>query len=236
MLRLTVMLCLVVGMSMLLLTNVALSVGDWESADIGDNTKAGSTDIVGDVFTIVANGADIWSTADECRYVYQEASGDFEISAHIVSQEAANPWSKVGLMVRQSLDPSSQNAFINVTPENGAKLIVRATPGADTGPSPLEQNFQAPIWFKLIRSGDEFSSFWSEDGADWEPADVPGTPSVATVVMTDPVLVGIAVTSHVSGVLSEAVVDNVEGGGNFSLAVEPGESITLTWGQIKAGL
>lgn len=236
MLRSTVVLCLAVGMSMLILTNVAFSAGDWQSADIGENTKAGSTEIVGDVFTIVANGTDIWGTADEFRFVYQEVSGNFEISAHVVSQEVANPWSKTGLMVRQSLDPGSQHAFINVTPENGAKLICRATPGASTGPEPLEQNFQAPIWFKLVRSGDEFSSFWSQDGADWEPADVPGTPSVATVVMTDPVLVGIAVTSHVSGVLSEAVVDNVKGGGSFSLAVEPVESMTLTWGQIKAGL
>jgi len=105
MLRSTVMQCLIVGMSMLLLTNVAFSAGDWESADIGENTEAGSTEIVGDVFTIVGNGTDIWGTADEFRYVYQEASGDFEISAHVVSQEVANEWSKTGLMVRQSLDP-----------------------------------------------------------------------------------------------------------------------------------
>jgi hypothetical protein len=236
MVRSTIILCLAVGTSILLFSGIAFSVGDWESVDIGDNTKAGSTEIKNDVFTIVANGTDIWGTADECRYVYQETSGDFEISAHVVSQERADPWSKTGLMVRQSIDPGSQNAFINVTPDNGAKMIHRDTPGADTGPSPLEQNFKAPIWLKLVRSGDEFSSFWSQDGKDWEPAEVPGTPSVATVVMEDPVLVGIAVTSHASGVLAEAVVDNVKGGGNFSLAVEPDESISLTWGQIKANL
>ncbi|MFC1719472.1 hypothetical protein ACFL6S_37830, partial [Candidatus Poribacteria bacterium] len=156
-----------------------------------------------------------------------------EISAHVVSQERADPWSKTGLMVRQSLEPDSQNAFVNVTPDNGAKMIRRDTPGAGTGPEPLEQNFKAPIWLKLVRKGNEFSSFWSQDGKDWEPAEVVGTPSVAEVVMTDPVLVGIAVTSHAAGVLAESVVDNVQGGGNFNLPVEPKGNALSTWAEIK---
>jgi hypothetical protein len=234
MIRPIFIMCLAIVMSTLMLTGSASSADDWESIDIGANTAAGSTDIDGDVFTIVANGTDIWSTADEFRYTYKQVSGNFDISAHFVSQERADPWSKAGLMVRQSLDANSQHAFINVTPDNGAKFIHRDAPGAITGPEPYEPNFQVPIWFKLSRNGNEFSTFWSEDGVNWEPADVPGVPSVATVAMTDPVLVGIAVSSHASGVLSEAVVESVKGGGSLRLAVEPHESLILAWGRIKA--
>jgi len=236
MLRSIFVMCVAIVLSTLMFTGLAFSVDEWESIDIGENTKAGSTDINGDVFTIVANGADIWGSADECRYVYQEVSGNFAISAHFVSLENTNAWAKAGLMVRQSLDANSPHAFMNITVENGAKLIHRDAPGAITGPEPYEQNFQVPLWLKLERNGDEFSGFWSEDGANWEPADVPGTPSVGTVVMTDPVFVGIAVTSHVAGVLTEAVVESVEGGGNFTMAVEPHESLIRAWGHIKAGL
>jgi len=70
---------LTIGISILILTSTAFSADDWQSADIGD-TEPGSTDIVGDVITITANGADIWDSADGCRYVYREVSGDFEIS------------------------------------------------------------------------------------------------------------------------------------------------------------
>jgi len=235
MVRSTVVLSLITGMSILLLSGTASPLEEWESEDIG-NTEAGSTDIKGDVITITANGADIWDSADGCRYVYREVSGDFEISAHFVSLERANEWSKAGLMARQTLDAGSQHTFLNVTPDHGAKMIHRDTPGAGTGPEPWEKNFECPIWLKLVRQGNEFSSFWSEDGKNWEPAEVPGTPSVATIEMTDPILVGIAVTSHAFGILTTAVVEQVQGSANLLLPVEPGGNSIVTWAQAKIGL
>lgn len=227
-----ILICCVTTIFVLTLFGAALSLEEWQSADIG-NTTAGSTKIKGEVITIAANGADIWDAADACRYVYREISGDFEMSARIVSLERANEWSKAGIMARQSLEANSQNTFINVTPDHGVKMIHRDTPGANTGPEPWEKNFEAPIWIKLARKGDEFSSFWSKDGKNWEAAEVPGTPSVATIKMTDPIYVGIAVTSHSAGVLTTAVVDNIKGSPNLGLPVEPLGSNIVSWGQIK---
>jgi hypothetical protein len=50
--------------------------------------------------------------------------------------------------------------------------------------------------------------------------------------MTDPILVGIAYTSHVDGVLSTAVVDDIKGSPNLT-PVEPVGSGAVTWGEIK---
>jgi hypothetical protein len=230
--KLVVTLCFITGISISVLTGAAFPVDEWKSEDIGI-TEAGSTDIKGDVITITANGADIWDAADGCRYVYREVTGDFEISAHFVSLERANEWSKAGLMVRQSLDANSQHTFLNVTPDHGAKMIHRDTPGANTGPEPWEKNFECPIWLKLVRKGNEFSSFLSKDGKNWEAADVPGTPSIAAIDMTDPVLVGIAVTSHVSGTLTTAVVQKIQGSGGLSLSVEPRGSSIVTWAHVR---
>ena len=205
---------------------------EWLSEDIGD-TKAGSTDIDGDKITIEANGADIWGAADAFRFVYREVTGDFEISARIVSLERVNEWTKVGLMARQSLDPNSPHVFIHLTADHGVKMIHRDAAGANTGPTPWEKNFDAPVWIKLVRSGNEFSSFWSDDGQDWEAAEVPGTPSVTTVDMTDPILVGIGVTSHTAGVLAEAIVDSVQGSSNLMLPVEPSGSSITAWARVK---
>lgn len=222
----------VLALWILMISGMAAQAQDWKSVDIGD-TKAGSTNINGGTITVVANGADIWGAADAFRFVYREGSGDFEISARLVSQERANEWSKAGLMARQSLEANSPNAFLNVTPDYGVKLIHRDVVGGTTGPSPWEKNFEAPVWLKLARTGNEFSSFWSEDGQNWEAAEVVGTPSVATIEMTDALFVGIAVTSHVANTLSEAVIDNIRGGGGLALSVEPVAKLAVTWARVR---
>jgi len=204
--------------------------GNWKSEDIG-NTEAGSTKEEGGKITIKANGADIWGSEDGCRFVYQELSGDFEISARVVSLERANEWSKAGLMARQSLDANSPNAFLNVTPDHGVKMIHRDTVGGSTGPSPWEKNAEAPVYLKLVREGNTFTAYMSDDGKTWEEAEVAaGTPSQAEVQLNDPILVGMAVTSHVQGTLTTAVFDNIAG--SF-LAVEPHDKLAKIWGQIK---
>lgn len=229
---------IIISIPILILTLFAFAADEWQSEDIGD-TEKGSTEIKGEEITIVANGVDIWDTADACRYVYREVTGDFEMSARIVSLERANEWSKVGIMARQNLDPGSQNTFVNVTPDHGLKMIHRDTPGASTGPSPWAKNAEAPVWVRLVRKGNEFSSFWSEDGKKWDPTDVVGvdgdgvTPSVAEIEMEDPILVGIALTSHAAGVLGTAVVDSITGSPNLGLSVEPFGSKAIMWGEIK---
>ncbi len=202
----------------------------WKSADIGD-TKQGSTKEEGGKVTIEANGADIWGTADGCRYVYQEVKGDFEISARVVSLERANEWSKAGLMARQSLDANSPNTFLNVTPDYGIKMIHRDIVGGETGPSPWEKNGEAPVYLKLVRKANVFTAYMSNDGNTWKEAEVAaGTPSTAEIKFTDPILLGMAVTSHVAGTLTTAVFDNIKGS---MLAVESKDKIIKTWGEIK---
>ncbi|MGH9902208.1 MAG: hypothetical protein ACRD68_10420, partial [Pyrinomonadaceae bacterium] len=58
-------------------------------------------------------------------------------------------------------------------------------------------------WLKLVRVGDTFSSYWSDNGADWR---LIGT---ANVLMTRSVYIGLAVTSHDNSVLNTSTFDNV---------------------------
>jgi hypothetical protein len=205
----------------------------WESADIG-NTKKGSTKEEDGKIIIEANGADIWGSADGCRFVYHEVNGNFEISARVVSLKRVHEWSKAGLMARQSLDANSPHTFLNVTPDHGVKMIHRDAPGASTGPSPWEKNAEAPVYLKLVRQGDTFIAYMSEDGKAWKEAEVAaGTPSRAEVKLKDPILVGMAVTSHVAGKLTTAVFDNITA--SFLAAVEPSGKAAITWGEIKRG-
>jgi len=88
-----------------------------QGKDIG--TTGGSDSRDGSVYTVVANGSDIWFDRDEFRYVCASITGDFEISAHVLSLEKTNSWAKAGVMVRETLDPQSRHAFMCVTPQWG---------------------------------------------------------------------------------------------------------------------
>ena len=215
---------------MFLVVGTTCFASDWKSKDIGD-TKKGLTKEENGKIIVEANGADIWGTADACRLVYQEVSGDFEMSVRVVSLERANEWTKAGLMARQSLDANSPHAFLNVTPDHGVKMIHRDAVGANTGPSPWEKNAEAPVYLKLTREGNTFTAYMSDDGKTWKEAEVAaGTPSKADVILEEPILVGMAVTSHVAGTLTTAVFDTISGS---MLAVEPSGKVTTIWGKIK---
>jgi len=64
----------------------------------------------------------------------------------------------------------------------------------------------------LVREGNTFTVSMSADGVDWAQQ---GT-DPATIEMTDPVLIGLAVTSHQAGELRTFVFDNVDIVGNIS--------------------
>jgi hypothetical protein len=234
------------SVSILLLVVHAMCVqAQLESLDIGTAAdNPGSTEILPDgTCTIVGAGHDIWGTADGFRYVYIEASGDFEVAVQITYFERVEKWSKAGLMARQSIDPGAKNALSTAAAgEEGDPLGVQLTWREETDGETSELNFWelgGPTgfndgeWIRLTRSGNDFSAFWSDDGVTW--ADDYAT---VTIEMDDPILVGLAVTSCESTLLCEATFENMTVNGIpimafATAAVNPDEKLSARWGQIK---
>jgi len=217
----------------LILTALICSVvhaDDWIMEDIGDDGDVGSTEEDGGVWTIEAGGHDIWDTADDFRFVYQEISGDFEISFEAISLVQINNWSKVGPMARQSNAAESQYVFMLARAQDGNKYLQErmTTGGSATGNGgEVTDSGGFPVWLMLARDGNIFTGSWSPDGDQWT------TVGTITLAMTDPILVGIAVTSHTTGTLTTAVIENLEA--SFSnIAVEPDKKLSITWAEIKA--
>jgi hypothetical protein len=81
----------------------------WRDTDIGDVGLAGSASETRDGDLIVNGaGSDIWGTADSFHYVYQPMD-DGEIRANPPSQDATNPFAKVGIMISSAV-PQNPNA------------------------------------------------------------------------------------------------------------------------------
>src|SRR5205807_1773108 len=127
-------------------------------------------------------------------------------------------WAKAGVMIRESTDPGSRNAFTLETPNlngfdhNEPVFQWRSDPNGGTGDSDNHVMHEppAPIWLRLVRSGNSFSGFWALDvgnGAGHGPWNQLG-PTV-NVGMGTNTLVGLAVTAHNNGTINQSVFDHV---------------------------
>lgn len=212
-----------------------------ESRDISTAT-AGSDSCENGVYTVTASGSDIWSDHDEFRYVYATLTGDFEISARVLSLENTDPWAKAGVMVRETLDADSRHAFMCVTPEQGEGCFAFQCrpqgPGEQSTSLHTIQHqvsFPTNTWVKIARQGNTFTGLVSENGTVWEtfpgpyavePSDPFDVANPVVINMPQTVYVGLAVTSHNWGTLCTAQFDNVV----ISTGARPGpEDLLAHW-------
>jgi hypothetical protein len=160
-------------------------------------------------YTMTAAGYDIWQTRDEFRYAYKQLSGDGEMSATIQSLlwvPGANDWSKAGVMIRQTLEEGSANAFVALTSGSGdgATFQWRTSAGGSSSSDRTLVGISPPASIKLVRAGNTFTGYVFLDG-QWQQEG-----QSATVAMVDPVYIGLALTSHSPGITTEAVFSDVQ--------------------------
>jgi hypothetical protein len=176
-------------------------------------------------FTMSAEGSDIWAGTDEFRYVYKQLSGDGEIIARVVriAGPATNEWRKGGVMIRETLDPTSKHAFMAVSPNPTHGLAFQYRDGIDAADSDSEHgvdNQTAPYWVKVVRKGNVFTGYHSPDGITWTMKDPSGTETDAsnpvTITMASKVYIGLALTSHENDVLCMAQFSNVSTSGSVT--------------------
>jgi regulation of enolase protein 1 (concanavalin A-like superfamily) len=174
----------------------------WTNRDIGSPARTGSASAAGGMFTVIGGGIDIWGTSDQFHFVSQPLQGDVEVIARVASLQYADPWSKVGVMIRESLTASSRQVSMVATGTQGWSFPRRIATGGTTYGSPYSAG-AAPGWVRLVREGNLFSAYRSSDGTTWA---LVGTDTIA---MASTVYVGLAVTSHNAAATATATFTNV---------------------------
>ncbi|MGD2094746.1 MAG: hypothetical protein PVH77_07040 [Phycisphaerales bacterium] len=161
-------------------------------------------------YTMTATGADIWETADEFHFAYKQLTGVGSIIAKVESVENTNGWAKAGVMIRNTLEPGSRHAMVVVTPEQGVSFQRRTIVDSDSSGT-TETDVTAPIWVKIDRDiSGNFTASYSSDGASWTHI------GVDSINMNATAYVGLALTSHNTEEVCEAVFSNVTITGNVS--------------------
>jgi hypothetical protein len=192
--------------------------------DIGNTTAVGNAtfDSGSGTYTLNASGGDIWNVNDQFQYVYKPLTGDGEIVVRALNIQNTDFWAKGGVMIRESLDSNSKNAFMFETSSPDHEEPVFQWRTNTTGPSADFDNHifhlqKAPVWLRLVRSGNNFSGFWAHDNGDgthgaWNEI---GTP--VSISMNSTVFVGLGLTAHNNdGRINTSTFDNVTITGNTS--------------------
>ena len=187
------------------------TVSEWVNLDIGRHDPAGSHayDEVTGVHVINADGGDIWGEWDEFHYVYTTPTFTRDqgtIIARVVSLQRTNDWAKAGVMIRQSLAANSKYTCTMTTPEEWnqrATFQWRDCDGCGSGSSSVGPGVINPEWVKLVRNGNTFSGYHSDDGDNWIHL------GDHYLEMNSDVYVGLGVTSHAGGAITTCLIDNL---------------------------
>src|SRR5882672_11351892 len=183
------------------LAKAALPAG-WSDSDIGSPGLAGSAAYNNSNWTVSGGGSVIWNAADQFNFANTTFSGDGSIIAQVTSLQNTDPWAKAGVMFRNDTTAGSVNVSIVGTPGNGVSFQWRSAAGGQCSAS-VATGITAPVWLQLVRSGGNFTGYYSYDGSNWVQV------GSAQILMNGTVLAGLDVTAHNNGALNTATFTNV---------------------------
>jgi YD repeat-containing protein len=193
----------------------------WAAQNIGAGVPGVGSSYSNGAFTLSGSGCCLWSQDDSFQFAYQPMTGDGWVTARVAS--AVNPvgTAKGGVMIRQTLASDSPNAFIGLEAGTyGLDFQFRSSTLASTSQTsgPI---VTGPYWVSLSRTGNNFTAYVSEDGANWVQY---GT--TQTIAMDTTVYVGLAATSETNGQITTVTFDTVAVGdsaytADFWVSTEP---------------
>jgi len=86
-----------------------------------------------DMYTLSGSGYDMWFETDEFSMAWKEVSGDFKLSADVaLAGEGTHELRKMGLIIRESLDPDAVHANVALHGNGLAALQFRLEKGGET--------------------------------------------------------------------------------------------------------
>ncbi|MBI4584721.1 MAG: PKD domain-containing protein [Planctomycetes bacterium] len=122
---------------------------------------------------LCAGGRDIGGQVDSFFFVHREFDCDGVLTGRFADISVSAVGSKLGLMVREDLDPGSRHAAILL--QRGfndftLRWLVRKTSGETTS-SMTAATVPVPpdAWLRIERKGDQISGSFSTDGKIWSP-------------------------------------------------------------------
>lgn len=166
---------------------------DWDTTFVGYEQRPwGGADEKDGVITVRGSGRDIGERGqhiDNFQYAFTAAEGDVVVQARLTGMEGKTRDPKAGIMLRESIDQDAASVAVLYSRRDGVRMFVRDKTDGLTQVSQAA-NDETPGWLKLVRRGDTFSGYRSDDGQNWTPVGEP-----VTAQMKSRITAGLAVTA-----------------------------------------
>lgn len=190
-------------------------------------------------FVVSGAGTDIGGVADSEGFLYKKISGDATLTVRLVS--TIEDFYKVGIQMRGTLAPGAQRVGITLG-EKGYRMLrtcVRSSSGSSTSWTNGTNYGRAPLWMRISRVGNKFTTFLSRDSITWHQL------KSTTVSMPKTYYVGMASCSGSVTTTYAAIFDHVRLEGtvaaptakpsaptNFTAVWSDTDEATLTWSSV----
>lgn len=181
-----------------------VSTDQFVHRDIGNPCAPGDAVISTDGVTITASGDDIYNNQDQFHMVYKKWTGDGQIIAKIVDYANSEPWAKIGVMMRETINPGSKHVSMGILPgDGGSSLWYKPQTNGLASQNTLFDTAEAPYWVKLVRKGNRFTGYVAPNGETWK------TVAAVNVPMESTLFVGLCVSSTIRCTTTTVKFDNV---------------------------
>ena len=148
-------------------------------------------------------GPDGEAVTDSFYFVHQPLAGDGSITVRVTSltglyppngavpagkgpltgmRSGTQPWSKAGIIIKESTRQGSAYAAMLVTGSRGVRMQYNYT--HDTAGHPGVVSAASPRWLRLTRTGDTLTGYESTDGAHWSTVGTATLAGLSSTVQT----------------------------------------------------
>ncbi len=180
----------------------------WTCQDIGKPASPGSETVTNGTWQVEASGTGLSTNADQARLLTQSVSGDTQIAAQVLSQQAPGGGTpQSGLVIRQTNDPGSPYYAVLYKQGVGITVQYRAAFDGGTTTQSMPQNMQTglPLYLEIQRVGDLFQAAYSNNGYTYTL--IPG--SSITLPLPTEALVGLAASSGQNNMRSSSAFRDI---------------------------
>jgi regulation of enolase protein 1 (concanavalin A-like superfamily) len=192
---------------------VKLGSGDLYGLNIGTDWPGSHAIDANGVITIKASGRNIYGSGDGFYFLAMPVAGDVTVTARVLSgptkvSDDDGGWEQGGPMIRESLDAEARMTIMAVMRTNPLQYKRRmeeaTTPDVDEGDR--GDNTNRPVWLRLVRRGDAFTAFYSNDGTSYKA--VGGAVTIGGFAKE--AYVGLSFCGHKDGEYQTIVYDNFQ--------------------------
>ena len=170
------------------IVSVSPSTGDvtpWHTATVGTASFPGGASGEVECLRVIGASGNMSGRSDEFHFTYQEMADDFELRARLTNWSAETSSSKLGLMVREALDPDARTALVALDRRTNGfrhRFLRREAVGGILKSSSHETYPESEAWLRLRRRGNVVTGSLSTDGVNWSEPDTIELPELPRTV------------------------------------------------------